>query len=67
MSELDPAHDTELFARMVRTAVQTEREHNRALLLTLVEAYDKALADPKAAIPTYLHAALKAARKESSK
>jgi hypothetical protein len=63
----DAAHDTELFARMVRVAVQTERSHNRSLLLALVEAYDKALADPKATIPTYLHAALEAARREANK
>ena len=55
------------YAAFVRTAVETERENNRRILIALVEAYDKALADPKATLPTYLHAALEAARKEAAK
>jgi hypothetical protein len=35
----------------------------RNLLRAILIAYDKALADPKVVLPTYLHAAIEAARK----
>ena len=51
---------------LVRAAIEIERERGRLILLAITNAYDRALEDPKTVIPSYLHAVLEVARKESA-
>lgn len=51
---------------LVRQAIALERERGRLILLAITHAYDRALEDSKTSIPSYLHAVLEVARKESA-
>lgn len=51
---------------LVNQALALERERNRLILRAITQAYDRALEDKNAVLPTYLHAVLEVVRKESS-